>query len=166
MVEKWDNEHTHTHTDTRTKHTKSSVGTWTTICAMQGVVKKWDNDRGFGFITPNNGDGDLFVHQSGIKMEGYRALSNGEAVEYQLTTDDAGRQKAVEVTGPNGSELKSKDGSARGGEVAPRHRVAPFRIHSVSWPVFSRIRKAPFAVQGPNSWEPGDDVKCANSLEY
>ena len=55
-----------------------------------GTVKWFDNKKGFGFISPSNGDKDLFVHMSGIMMEGYKTLSDNQKVSYQLGTSDRG----------------------------------------------------------------------------
>ena len=55
-----------------------------------GTVKWFDNKKGYGFISPSNGDKDLFVHMSGIMMEGYKTLSDNQKVSYQLGTSDRG----------------------------------------------------------------------------
>eukprot|EP01012_Entosiphon_sulcatum_P046684 TRINITY_DN628_c0_g1_i1.p1 TRINITY_DN628_c0_g1~~TRINITY_DN628_c0_g1_i1.p1 ORF type:complete len:149 (-),score=4.17 TRINITY_DN628_c0_g1_i1:153-575(-) len=70
-----------------------------------GVVKRW-TEKGFGFITPDDGGEDVFVHQSAIHSEGYRSLAEGEAVEFEVTKDENGRAKAANVTGPNGAYVK------------------------------------------------------------
>ena len=58
---------------------------------------KWFNDRkGFGFITPDDGGEDLFVHHSNITADGYRSLSDGQAVEYDVGEGRKGPQ-AVNV---------------------------------------------------------------------
>jgi cold shock CspA family protein len=49
------------------------------------------------------GGEDLFVHQTAIVSEGFRSLREGEPVEFFVETSDDGRQKAVNVTGPNGA---------------------------------------------------------------
>ena len=49
-----------------------------------GVVKFFNAQRGFGFVTPTEGGDDLFVHQNNINMEGFRSLADGEAVEFQV----------------------------------------------------------------------------------
>jgi CspA family cold shock protein len=47
-----------------------------------GTVKWFSDDKGFGFITPDDGDKDLFVHHTGINGEGYRSLQEGAKVSY------------------------------------------------------------------------------------
>lgn len=62
-----------------------------------GTVKWFSDDKGFGFITPDEGGGrDLFVHHSGIAMEGYRSLQEGQRVSYDEEPGDKG-PKAVNV---------------------------------------------------------------------
>lgn len=69
-----------------------------------GTVKWFNVTKGFGFITPADGGEDLFVHQTAIISEGFRSLAEGEAVEFDVETSQDGRQKAVNVTGPNGAQ--------------------------------------------------------------
>jgi len=54
------------------------------------------DDKGFGFITPDDGDKDLFVHHTGINGEGYRSLQEGAKVSYDAEQGDKG-PKAVNV---------------------------------------------------------------------
>jgi CspA family cold shock protein len=61
-----------------------------------GTVKWFSDDKGFGFITPDEGDRDLFVHHTGIQMEGYRSLAEGLRVSYDEEQGDKG-PKAVNV---------------------------------------------------------------------
>ena len=51
---------------------------------MRGKVKWFNESKGFGFITPDDGGKDLFCHQSEIQMEGFRTLSEGQAVEFTV----------------------------------------------------------------------------------
>jgi cold shock CspA family protein len=73
---------------------------------QKGTVKWFNTMKGFGFIQPEDGSTDVFVHQSSIKMEGFRSLADGESVEYQVEIDDSGRKKASSVTGPNGADVQ------------------------------------------------------------
>jgi len=67
-----------------------------------GTVKWFDVRKGFGFIIPEDGSDEVFVHQSAIHAEGFRSLAEGEPVEYTTMTDPQGRSKAERVTGPDG----------------------------------------------------------------
>ena len=51
--------------------------------SSSGVVKWFNNAKGFGFIEPEGGGDDIFVHYSAIKSEGYRTLNEGQAVTYE-----------------------------------------------------------------------------------
>ena len=62
-----------------------------------GTVKWFSDDKGFGFITPDEGNRDLFVHHSGINANGYRSLPEGARVSYDEEQGDKG-PKAVNVT--------------------------------------------------------------------
>ena len=62
-----------------------------------GTVKWFSDDKGFGFITPDDGDKDLFVHHTGINGEGYRSLQEGAKVSYDPEQGVKG-PKAVNVT--------------------------------------------------------------------
>jgi CspA family cold shock protein len=55
-----------------------------------GTVKWFSNEKGFGFITPDDGSQDLFVHQSAILGEGYRSLTEGAKVTYESEVGDKG----------------------------------------------------------------------------
>jgi cold shock CspA family protein len=68
-----------------------------------GTVKWFDSTKGFGFLVPDDGSPDVFVHQTAIYKDGFRSLAEGEAVEYQITTKDNGRIQAIDVTGPDGA---------------------------------------------------------------
>eukprot|EP00382_Lankesteria_abbotti_P011104 CAMPEP_0113857946 /NCGR_PEP_ID=MMETSP0372-20130328/10764_1 /TAXON_ID=340204 /ORGANISM="Lankesteria abbotti" /LENGTH=143 /DNA_ID=CAMNT_0000834495 /DNA_START=51 /DNA_END=482 /DNA_ORIENTATION=- /assembly_acc=CAM_ASM_000359 len=75
---------------------------------QKGSCKWFNSTKGFGFITTETGD-DYFVHQSDIHAKGFRSLAEGEQVEFVVQHDQSGRQKAVEVTGPQGAYVKGDD---------------------------------------------------------
>ncbi len=56
-----------------------------------GKVKWFNSAKGFGFIIPEGGGDDVFVHHSNIAMEGYRTLAAGESVDFKLNVGDKGR---------------------------------------------------------------------------
>ena len=62
-----------------------------------GTVKWFDNDKGYGFITPDDGSKDLFVHFSSISGDGYRSLNDGAKVTYEAEEGPKG-PVAVDVT--------------------------------------------------------------------
>lgn len=49
---------------------------------QEGRVKWFNNSKGYGFIEPESGEGDVFVHYSAITMDGYRTLAEGVTVRY------------------------------------------------------------------------------------
>lgn len=61
-----------------------------------GTVKWFRDDKGFGFITPDEGSQDLFVHYSAIEGQGYRSLAEGAKVSYEEEAGEKG-PKAVNV---------------------------------------------------------------------
>ena len=60
---------------------------------MQGRVKWFNNEKGYGFIEYKTGD-DIFVHYSAIKQEGYKTLSEGQLVNFELIETPKGLQAA------------------------------------------------------------------------
>ena len=60
----------------------------------QGKVKWFNGEKGFGFISQDDGQPDVFVHYSAIQSDGYRSLDENAAVEYDVTQGDKGLQAA------------------------------------------------------------------------
>ena len=60
----------------------------------KGVLKTWKEDRGFGFITPDNGGRDLFVHISAIRQASRRPVP-GDIIYYQVVRDKNGKFRAI-----------------------------------------------------------------------
>jgi CspA family cold shock protein len=92
--------------------------------AATGTVKWFNAQKGFGFITPEDGSDEIFVHQSEIKANGFRSLAEGEQVSYD-TVEDGGKAKATNVCAPGGGPVqgdaggKGKGGGGRSSQ-APR----------------------------------------------
>jgi len=59
-----------------------------------GTVKWFSAEKGYGFITPDEGGKDVFVHYSAIQQEGYRTLNEGQKVEYEVVQGQKGPQAA------------------------------------------------------------------------
>jgi CspA family cold shock protein len=57
-----------------------------------GTVKWFNNSKGFGFITPDDGSADVFVHFSAIAADGFRTLQEGQSVNYDVETGPKGPQ--------------------------------------------------------------------------
>ena len=57
-----------------------------------GTVKWFNNEKGFGFITPDDGGADVFVHYRSIEGSGYRSLQENQRVEFEITQGDNGPQ--------------------------------------------------------------------------
>ncbi|MBU2956171.1 cold-shock protein [Paracoccus sp. 1_MG-2023] len=62
-----------------------------------GTVKWFNATKGFGFIAPENGSKDVFVHISAVERAGLRGLNDGQAVTYDLESDRSGRESAVNL---------------------------------------------------------------------
>ncbi|WP_136518481.1 cold-shock protein [Cellulomonas telluris] len=58
----------------------------------QGTVKWFNAEKGYGFITPDGGGQDLFVHYSAIQSSGYRSLEEGQAVDFEVGQGTKGPQ--------------------------------------------------------------------------
>jgi CspA family cold shock protein len=63
----------------------------------KGTVKWFNNSKGYGFITPESGGADLFVHMNDIQMDGYKTLRENQDVEFEITEGEKG-PAATKVT--------------------------------------------------------------------
>ena len=64
---------------------------------LRGTVKWFNNAKGFGFVVPADGNGDVFVHYSAIEMSGYKTLKPGQVVDYVAEMTENGLH-AVTIT--------------------------------------------------------------------
>jgi len=95
-----------------------------------GTVKWFNSQKGFGFITPDGGGDDLFVHQSEIKSDGFRTLAEGEKVSYEVVSSgDDGKLKATAIVSQGGGAVSRKSegerSSGRGGRASTAPRKWP-----------------------------------------
>ena len=67
---------------------------------LNGTVKWFNSEKGYGFISNDDGSGDVFVHFSAIQCEGFKKLEEGQKVTYEVEPDpkDNGKMRAINVT--------------------------------------------------------------------
>jgi CspA family cold shock protein len=61
---------------------------------LRGKVKWFNNQKGYGFITRDDGSGDVFVHYSAVTGQGFKSLVEGDAVEFEVVDSDKGPKAA------------------------------------------------------------------------
>jgi cold shock protein len=68
--------------------------------SQQGTVKFFNADKGYGFIKPDNGGRDIFVHITAVERAGLQSLNKGQRVSYEIEADQKGK-------GPNAVDLQA-----------------------------------------------------------
>lgn len=83
---------------------------------VKGVLKTWKEDRGFGFIKPDDGGKDIFIHISALSGISRRPAT-GDVIYYQITKDNRGKYKAInaQIEGLSSEEDKAVDSQKIGG---------------------------------------------------
>lgn len=66
---------------------------------IEGILSKWNDDRGFGFITPTQGDQEIFVHITAFPKDGVRPIL-GEKLIFEIETDKNGKKRAKNLSCP------------------------------------------------------------------
>lgn len=69
-----------------------AVSFWRSLNMATGTVKWFNDAKGYGFITPDDGGEDLFAHFSAIKMDGFKTLKQGQRVTFDLKEGEKGKQ--------------------------------------------------------------------------
>jgi CspA family cold shock protein len=74
----------------------------------RGTVKWFDSEKGYGFITPDDGGKDLFVHHTGIAGSGFKSLDEGESVSYEVSAGRKGPQAQNVSRVSNGPDFERR----------------------------------------------------------
>jgi cold shock protein len=111
----------------------------------QGTVKWFNEEKGYGLITPDDGSEDLFVHHTGIVGSGFKSLEEGEKVSYEVTQGRKGMQ-AVNVSkgSPDRPDSRSTEDFLRvplDVERAARILTEHFAPDDLYWAMVEAVRR-------------------------
>ena len=81
--------------------------------AREGTVKWFDSEKGFGFISPDDGSEDVFIHDTGIAGSGFKSLEEGEKVTYEVTQGRNGLQAANVSKGSGRLDIRDTEEELR-----------------------------------------------------
>lgn len=124
-----------------------------------GSVVRFDRRRGYGFVQPDDGGEDVFVHQNNIIMDGFRFLQVGERVSYELEVGEKGMKAvSVSLTEPR-VERNDRDDMDRGGDRDDMDRGERPRFQRQE-----RGERPAFGQRGQRGGDERDD-KAARKLE-
>lgn len=95
----------------------------TPAARFNGTLKKWNAERGFGFVVADHGDQDIFVHASAFPREG-RPPAVGDVLSFELELDREGRKRAVRVRRPGDAEPRPPRPPHTPARTQPRRQPA------------------------------------------
>ena len=95
---------------------------------VSGRVKWFNWNKGFGFITVDGCEEEVFVHQTNIDSDGFRSLYENEVVEFELVVGEGGKKKAFHVTGPGGQPPQGSQG--QGQHRPPSYKMGAYGMSS------------------------------------
>ena len=107
----------------------------------QGTIKWFNDEKGFGFIQPDDGSEDVFVHHSGIAGSGFKSLEEGQRVTYELTRGRKGMQAvSVSKTSDRESVVRETLTIPEDVEEAARILVKHFDADDLYWAMVDAAR--------------------------
>jgi len=125
------------------------------MARITGTVKWFNDAKGFGFITPENGGKDCFVHHTAIQGEGFKSLTEGQRVEFEIVGE--GETPSHPAKDNSGLSGKEKSG-ATGKEETPRHRCGgnpgPLGVGQTLGPLVSGKARCHSGERGTRKGEP------------